>query len=202
MALMQVEFIKDQYIHMPQMGMYWQIHGLKRIGGEDFNGYWNRAKKVNSDMGKLPHAAGNQYHPCLFLLPSQIYELPQDVRVPLSAITYMMVADPSFNGDTMPGHAEWKPVDFVWKSNKNVLMNQYRGTNEHAAEWMSHRFEVVQEAEVKALTDYPSDAYNPWASSGGDTNNGGNNTNDGGSGGVSGGLTMHMVCPHCGKKIF
>ena len=133
-----------------------------------------------------------------------MYELPQNVRVPLSAISYLMVADPSFNDSEMPAHAEWNPVDFVWKSNKNVLMNQYRGTNEHAAEWMSHRFPVVPEAEVKALTDFPSGAYDPWATGGGSSSGSGNG-GSGSSGGTtvpSGEVVFHVKCPHCGKVIF
>ena len=208
MALIQVEFVKDRFIYMPQMGMYWLVHGVKRVSGEDDNGYWDRVKKVDREMQGFSGASKNEYHPCLFLLTSQVYGIPQAVRVPMSAVSYLMVADTSFNDDEMPAHAEWNPVDFVWKSNRNVLMNQYKGTNKTAAEWMSHRFPVINPQEVEALTDFPSGAYDPWAvvppppPPPDDGEPDGEDEPDSGSTIPSGGLTLHMACPHCGKKIF
>lgn len=208
MALIQVEFVKDRFMYMPQMGMYWLVHGVKRVSGEDDTGYYDRVSKLDKEMQDFRGADKNEFHPCLFLLTSAVYKIPASVRVPMAAFSYLMIAEPTFNDDEMPGHLEWKPVDFVWKSNRNVLMNQYKGTNKTAAEWMSHRFPVINPDEVKAFKDFPSDAYDPWAvvtpppPPPDDGEPDGEDEPDGGGTIPSGGLTLHMACPHCGKKIF
>jgi hypothetical protein len=120
----------------------------------------------------------------------------------LAAKCYLMVADPSFKENNMPAHGPWNPVDFVWVSNKVVKVWEYKDSPEHTAEWLSRRFKVIQENEVKAAPT-PANSYNPWATTPPVTPPPDDEPDDGSPTlPMSGDLTMHMVCPHCGKKIF
>ncbi len=205
MALLIGQLVKDKYFYLPQMGMYWDVFAVKRVANENEDEYCVRVDNLNINLQKLPGAAKNEYFVCVFMLPAQIYALPTRMQSSLAAKTYMMVADPSFKSPDMPAYGPWNPVDFVWKSNTTVLLNQYRDSNEHTAEWLSHRFPVVPENQVKAAPT-PANSYNPWATTPPVTPpvtppaDDPEDPTDPGT--PSGGLVLHMTCPHCGKKIF
>jgi hypothetical protein len=204
MSLLAGQLIKDRFFYLPQMGMYWDLIALKRFGDE--MQFSQEIDRLNDNLQKNPKAAGQQWKVGIFLNGAQITNLDQKWQNSYCAKSYLMYAKPDFDGkgEELPAVGVWNPVHFVWVSNYKVYVWQFKDTPEHTAEWLGNKFAVVNPVDVDA---YPAPKGSlvkpgnppvtppvtpPVDDTTGDTTN---------PPAVSGHVTFHFYCPHCGKKI-
>ena len=206
MSLLAGQLIKDRFFYLPQMGMYWDLIALKRFGDE--MQYSQEIDRLNDELQKNPKAKGQQWKVAIFLTAGQIGKLSAQWQNSFCAKSYLLYANPSFDGkgEELPAIGVWNPVHFVWVNNYKVYVWQFKDTPEHTAEWLGNKFRVVNPTDV--LSDmYPTPAgslakpgnppTNPpsGGNTGGGTNTvGGTSTGGTGNGGIviPGKIELHI----------
>ena len=209
--------VRDNFFYLPEMGMYWRMSLIKRnIPGENESGLNMRIDQINDDLAEEGEKKIGEYvwHPTLMLNKTQLAKLPENWQVSFHPKVWFMIVDTSWspsNQNQLPDAGVWRPVDFVWVSNKEVYIKEFNGSLMNTANWLGHRFPIAKDTDIlKAPIPSGSLPSIDGANAGGDTggNTGGNTGGDtggdtgGNTGGIATDITIHIKCPNCGHKIF
>lgn len=172
-------------------GQLWDLSLVFRVANEDEQELNGRINDMNDELKAQPKSEA--WFVTLGLLPKQIANIPENWQVIYHPKTYLMLYDTAFKGsktmETLPRAGVWNPVDFVWVSAKEVW-TVLSGDN------LNYRFRQLNSVEVaKVLASNPPPVEPPTEEPGGEE------PEEPGTGTATN-LTIHIKCPHCGKKIF
>ena len=193
MALKKFHLIKDRFLFDDyESGLYFDLWPVKRSGNEDeFGSIINNA---NEKVKQLETDPAHQGYLCtLFLTEQQMYGIPEKYRNQYAAKSQLLLFKAGFDGKALPD-TPWFSIqaggmvcDPTGAQSKWIYYTNWTANN------LGFRFRRVNKAEVDAYVVPGSGGTTPPAD---DDEEPGTPTVP------SGELTMHLVCPHCGKLIF
>jgi hypothetical protein len=186
--LLKERFLFDDY----DSGLYFDLFTLKRPAGDEdvFNGVINEACEALEEI--TPD--GQKWLPTLMLLESQVNALPVKYRTMFAGKSYLMLYKANFNEQELPNN-EWGQMGGGMLICKPVgAKANWKYFTEWDANALGHRFRRVDKSEVDAY-DF-GEPVTPPVNPPADDDTTGDTTLP------SGGLTLHLVCPHCKKAIF
>jgi hypothetical protein len=183
--------VGEDVIFDPRYGLFYRMHNVRKTTTEEklLEDVASMAKVCAvAEQGK----AGKVYRPCLYALQSNLKSMSAEVIDRLSENTYLMLFDWS-NPSRVPTDADfniepWAQIGahcFISTSKTKVYTNL-------EPDGLSMRFQTISEAEARA------EAFEDL----GDEDGGDDPVPDPEPPAASGETIIHMVCPHCGKKIF
>jgi len=191
MALKKFHLIKDRFLFDDyESGLYFDLYPVKRKGNEDeFNGIINDADDEVKRLETDP--ANQQYYCTLLLTEAQMYAIPENYRNQYAAKSQLLLFKAGFGGKALPD-TPWFSIqaggmvcDPTGAQSKWIYYTNWTANN------LGFRFRRVNKAEVDAYV-MPTPPVTPPAE----------DPEDPGTPETSGGLVLHLNCPHCGKKIF
>lgn len=189
-----------------QSGLWFKIPAAKRVSGENEDGFLAKCARMKDELERRETDPANQdFKPCCFFNDAMISKFPPDLLDSLGANTYLMLfrdgekptgihVEPwhGFTGDGMIAYHQKKKTPYtVWEValtyNPDQLRHRFERLplnpldNTKPPEEVTAYLKTFGTVTPPPPTEDPNDPPDPV---------------------ISGGLTMHMLCPHCGKKIF
>lgn len=194
MALKKFHLIKDRFLFDDyESGLYFDLYPVKRKGNEDeFNGI---IQDANNELERLETDPAHQELLCtLFLTEAQMYAIPENYRNQYAAKSQLLLFKAGFDGKALPDNPWFAIQSGGMVCNPTGSQANWIYYTNWSSNNLAHRFRKVKKDEVDACvvpgsggTTPPPPADDPG-------------TPDDPV--PSGGLVLHLNCPHCGKKIF
>jgi hypothetical protein len=177
------KLIGNRYFLLDELGMYWDLQLLFRQNYSD-EADFNNAIDENNELIKISKKYQAGWFVSIGMVPSQINALGEDWKKLIQPKVHLFLYDDSYkpaqNNNLMPVIGMFE-ADFLWHGD-NLVYTWMSGDN------LNYRFRQVSKDEVDRWVaesnEIPAE------------DNGGSEPEE------SNGLTLHIVCPHCGKRIF
>lgn len=189
--LLSGKLLKDRFFLLDELGMYWDLNLIKRQWISDLVKLNGTFMDIHSEL--LKNDKCQEWYGALMATKGQLAGITPEWQGKLAPKAYLMLAWPEFDDRVSPLAGPWERADFIWISN-DLVWSRWNGDQ------LNYRFPQVS----KDFVDISKNEYAPVTPP--PVTHPAEDPEDPGTpeepGTPSGGLVLHLNCPHCGKKIF